>query len=162
MKCQNEKRRRELENAFISELANLIATKDMTQNGKKDKCVILQETVKQVSLAQRQHLLLLCVNMLVCMVFIHSWGEFAKGFALFGSLRRRDIVVDVCGFGQMWMWCGGQTEKKLTVSILARKVDRKPGSGSGHWALGSSQQPEPVTEFGSARNEAWESPCSAV
>ncbi|XP_043232942.1 nuclear receptor coactivator 2-like isoform X2 [Amphibalanus amphitrite] len=48
VKCQNEKRRRELENAFISELANLISTKDMTQNGKKDKCVILQETVNQI------------------------------------------------------------------------------------------------------------------
>ena len=48
VKCQNEKRRRELENAYISELANLISTTDMAQNGKKDKCVILQETVNQV------------------------------------------------------------------------------------------------------------------
>ena len=52
VKCQNEKRRRELENAYISELANLISTTDMAQNGKKDKCVILQETVNQVGVAR--------------------------------------------------------------------------------------------------------------
>lgn len=46
-KCLNEKRRRNQENLFIDELAELISATDMS-SGKTDKCQILQRTVDQV------------------------------------------------------------------------------------------------------------------
>lgn len=45
-KCLNEKRRRNQENLFIDELAELISATDMS-SGKTDKCQILQRTVDQ-------------------------------------------------------------------------------------------------------------------
>lgn len=46
-KCLNEKRRRNQENLFIDELAELISATDMS-SGKTDKCQILQRTVDQI------------------------------------------------------------------------------------------------------------------
>ncbi|KOX75722.1 Nuclear receptor coactivator 1 [Melipona quadrifasciata] len=45
-KCLNEKRRRNQENLFIDELAELVSATDMS-SGKTDKCQILQRAVDQ-------------------------------------------------------------------------------------------------------------------
>ncbi|OAF66890.1 hypothetical protein A3Q56_05389, partial [Intoshia linei] len=57
-KCQNEKRRREQENIYIEDLAELISScsypTTINRSMKPDKCAILQETVNQIQRIRKQ------------------------------------------------------------------------------------------------------------